>query len=350
MPRELLFDTRVGRFEIATYVVPPLGSEEVRVRLELAAPKHGTEAHAWAGEVNRGRRWDPDLRLFRDRSPDDSPRQPARLGIGNMAVGVIDAVGDAVHGLRLGDRVYGYMPVREVHQVAATRVRPLPVGLSAGAAVCIDPAHVAFVALRDGNVRLGDDVAVFGLGAIGLFTVQAARAAGVGRIIAVDPLAMRRERARQAGADAAVDPTAADVGVAIKEATEGQGVDVAVETSGADRALHEAIRCIRQCGTVVGVGWGSGTGAGLYLGEEFHVNRPTIVASQASSYWGNPDRDHPLWDEPRAQRMCAELFQRGALSPEGILEPIVGLDEAPAVLNLVRDDPGRVLKVGIRLS
>ncbi len=67
-------------------------------------------------------------------------------------------------------------------------------------------------------------------------------------------------------------------------------MDVAIETSGVDRALREAIRCLRQCGTVVGVGWGSGTGAGLYLGEEFHVNRPTIVASQASSYWGNPDR------------------------------------------------------------
>ncbi len=42
----------------------------------------------------------------------------------------------------------------------------------------MDPAHVAFVAMRDGNVRLGDDVAVFGLGAIGLLTVQAAHAAG----------------------------------------------------------------------------------------------------------------------------------------------------------------------------
>ena len=67
--------------------------------------------------------------------------------------------------------------------------------LTPEAAVCIDPAHVAVVAVRDGNVRLGDRVAVFGLGAIGLLTVQAARASGAERVMAVDPLDTRRERA-----------------------------------------------------------------------------------------------------------------------------------------------------------
>ena len=47
---------------------------------------------------------------------------------------------------------------------------------------------------------------------------------------------------------------------------------------------------------------------------------------------------------------CAELFRRGKLSPEGILDPIVSLDEAPEVLQAVRYDPTRVLKVGIRLG
>ena len=349
MPRELMFETTAERFVLQDYDVPPLAPGDVQVRIELAAPKHGTESHIWSGNVNRGRRWDPKLRMFLDPPPGDALSRPPLMRVGNMAVGVVEEVGVGVEELRPGERVYGYMPVREVHQAPAARLRPLAGGLTPEAAVCIDPAHVAFVAVRDGKVRLGDRVAVFGLGAIGLLTVQAARASGAERVMAVDPLAARRERALRIGADAAFDPTTGDVALAIKEATERRGVDVAIETSGADRAMHEAIRCIMQCGTVVAVGWGSGTGAGLYLGEEFHVNRPTIVASQASSYWGNPDRDHPLWDERRAQEACAELFRRGKLSPQGILDPIVSLDEAPEVLQAVRHDPARVLKVGIRL-
>ena len=168
-------------------------------------------------------------------------------------------------------------------------------------------------------------------------------------MVAVDPLAPRRERALRMGAAAVFDPAAGDLGVAIKEATARRGVDVAIETSGADSGMHEAMRCIMQCGTVVNVGWGTGTGVGLYLGEELHVNRPRIVASQASSYWSNPDRDHPLWDEPRAQTACAELFRRGKLSADGILEPIVDFENAPDMLQSVLDNPSGVLKVGIRL-
>jgi len=349
MPRELVFDRASQRFAVRAVDLPPLAPTQAQVRIELATPKHGTESHAWGRPVNRGRRWDPERRIFLD-PPADRPVPAGTLGVGNMAVGMVTRIGAAVETLKPGDRVYGYMPVRELHQTAAAQVRLLPDGLTPHAAVCVDPAHVAFVAVRDGKVRLGDCVAVFGLGAIGLLAVQAARGAGADRVVAVDLLPERRARALRMGADAVFDPRDGDVALAIKDATERRGVDVAIETSGADRAVHDAIRCIMQCGTVVGVGWGSGSGEGLYLGEEFHVNRPTIVASQASSYWGNPDRDHPLWDEQRAQLVCAALFRRGTFTPDGVLDPIVSLDEAPEVMQAIRESPGRVLKVGIRLN
>src|SRR5437868_6152066 len=79
--------------------------------------------------------------------------------------------------------------------------------------------HVAFVAVRDGNIRVGDDVAVFGLGAIGLLTVQVAKAAGAHRVFGIDPLSARRDYALQHGADAVFDPRAGDTAVAIKHAT-----------------------------------------------------------------------------------------------------------------------------------
>ena len=69
MPREVVFDTRAKRFLIRETEQPALAPGEVQVRIELAAPKHGTESHAWSGHVFRGRRWDPELRLFREAAP-----------------------------------------------------------------------------------------------------------------------------------------------------------------------------------------------------------------------------------------------------------------------------------------
>lgn len=343
MPLELRFRPSTGGFALEAYDVPALAATQIRARTILAAPKHGTETRIWEGTGFRGRRWDGRLRLFLD--PQDSgSERPEAISVGNLAVAEVTETGTAVTGLCAGDRVYGYMPVRQVQTCEAAAVTPLG-DLTPEDAVCTDPAHVAFVAMRDGQVRLGDAVAVFGLGAIGLLTVQAARASGASAVIAVDPLATRRARALAMGADLALDPGDGDVALAIKRATGLDGVDVAFEVSGADAALRSAIRCIRQCGTVVAVAWGHGDGRGLHLGEEFHVNRPTLIASQA--VWANPDRDHPRWNEARARAACADLFRSGRFTSRGILDPIVGLREAVPVLEAVLHDPGSVLKVGV---
>ena len=349
MPLELRFRPATERFELAPYDPPLLGPRQVRGQTALAAPKHGTEMRSWHRDAFRGRRWDARLRLFVDPGDTPPPAAPESVAVGNMGVVTVTEVGAEVDDLRPGDRVYGYMPVREVQTLDAGGLRPLG-PLSPEDAVCIDPAHVAITAVRDGNVRLGDDVAVFGLGAIGLMTVQAARASGARRVIAVDPLPSRRARATALGADLALDPAAGDVALAIKHATDLDGVDVALEISGADPALRDAIRCIRQCGTVVGVGWSKTDGRGLYLGEEFHINRPTLVASQHSEYWGNPSRDHPLWSPGRVRTACHELFAAGRLTARAVLDPVVPLHQAAEVLDAVLHDPGAVLKVGVRFS
>jgi threonine dehydrogenase-like Zn-dependent dehydrogenase len=346
MAWELRFRPALGRFSLEAYEPGEPGPGEVRSETILAAPKHGTELRLWQGGGFRGRRWDARLRLFLDPEP-VTAAAPESLPVGNMGVATITGVGPGVRDLAPGDRVYGYMPVREVQLLPAAGLRPLG-RLSPEDAVCIDPAHVAFVAVRDGAIRLGDTVAVFGLGAIGLLAVQAARASGALRVIGVDPLAPRRARALALGADAVRDPGDGDVALAIKQLTGDAGVDVALEVSGTDASLRQAIRCLRQCGTVVAVAWGHGDGRGLYLGEEFHVNRPTVVASQA--VWDNPDRDHPRWNAERAQAACAELFLTGRLTSRGVLDPVVSLQEAPGVLDAILHDPGRVLKVGVRFA
>nr|WP_281380333.1 zinc-binding alcohol dehydrogenase [Armatimonas rosea] len=266
-----------------------------------------------------------------------------------MVVGEVLEVGAAVTRFAPGDRVFGYGQVRE--QVHLPEAKLFPLGeLSEADAVCCDPAHVAFVAVRDGNIRIGDDVAVFGLGAIGLLAVQLARAAGAHRVFAVDPLALRREHALAHGATAALNPLSCDPALEIKLATQKLGVDVAIETSGNGKALNDSIRCVRQCGTVVHVPWGPKDASALKLGEEFHHNRPTIVGSQAWVGWGNADRSHPLWDHERAYLATIQLFRDRKLTGEGIVTPIVAFEDAPDVLPTIFTAPEKSIKIGVRFE
>lgn len=351
MPRRIVTEDGT-RFWITEAELPPLKAEEIRVRVAFAAPKHGTESQLISGSPFQTKQWDPELRLFlpRPETPATSaPAPPTPRGIGNMVVGTVLEVGADVTRFQPGDKVFGSGQISEIVQAPATKFRPLST-LTPVDAVCTEPGHVAFVAVRDGNIRIGDDVAVFGLGAIGLLTIQIARAGGAHRVFGIDPLAARREYALQHGADAAFDPRAQDTAVAIKQDTDRHGVDVAIETSGNGRALNDAIRCLRQCGTVVHVPWGPKDASDLKLGEEFHHNRPTIVGSQAWEGWGNPDRSHPLWNAERAYQATIDLFRAGRITGEGIVTPIVSFEEAPSVLPTIFTDPNRSIKIGVVLE
>ncbi len=348
MPREIV-TVDGSSFYFRDYDLHALGENDVRVQVQFAAPKHGTELHGLTGSAFDHKVWDKELRMFLPRNATEPAAKKQARNIGNMIVGAVVETGSAVTRFKAGDHVFGYGPIREVHQAGEMQLRPLG-NLSEVNAVCVDPAHVAFVAVRDGNIRIGDAVAVYGLGAIGLMAVQIARAGGARKVFAVDPLAMRREHALAHGADDAFDPTVVDAALQIKLATGRKGVDVAIETSGNSRALHDAIRCIRQCGTVVHVPWGPHDNSHLHLDEEFHLNRPTLVGSQAWEGWGNHDRDFPLWDWERAYQTTIELFRAGLLSGEGVITPIVSFDEAPAALVAIRDAPQTTIKFGVRVA
>ncbi len=319
-----------------------LRDEEIRIVSELTAAKHGTEKGELTGEsIYSNVPMAPSGNVF-DRSR-TKPYDPASWRpVGNTTVGTVSEVGKKVKDFKEGDRVYRNGGFRTIHQ--GTGFKNLPAGLSPEAACCLDPADFALAAVRDGQIRIGERIIVFGMGAIGLFTVQIARLSGAVDVIAVDPVAKRRELALAHGATAAVDPNAVgDFGMASREWFE-NGADVTIEASGNHHALNQCLRATCYRGRVVPLAFYIGDASGLFLGEEFHFNQLEIISARACSH---PQREL-FWDEGRIVDTLIRLFVAGSLHASGLPDPIVTMDELPETYGKIRHAPDEVVKVAVR--
>jgi 2-desacetyl-2-hydroxyethyl bacteriochlorophyllide A dehydrogenase len=211
--------------------------------------------------------------------------------IGHEYVGTVLAVGDAVQGVAVGDRVLGcfqsacgrcfFCRHGWFHKCDSSRtfghgatlgslqgtqaeqalipsaelvLRKIPQGMSDEAALFAgDVMGTGYHAVADSGLRAGDVAAVLGLGPVGLCAVQAARAAGAARVIAVDTVPERLAMAESFGAHA-VHLDEGDPRRAAREATEGRGVDVCIDAVGHPQAFDLALRITRKRGTVQAVG------------------------------------------------------------------------------------------------
>lgn len=323
------------------------GPGEVLLRSTLSAEKHGTMLLIYRGmsPINE-KRFDGEGGLFHD--IEDPPVWDASspMHLGNMGVGIIEEVGTDVDDLQVGDRVYGHLSIRESHTVFASGIHKAPDSLSDEQLVCEDPALVAFTGIREGHVRLGDTIAIFGMGAIGLMAVQMAKLSGARLVVAIEPCKLRADLAKAYGADVVIDPSQdEDTGLAIRRATDMKGVDTSLEVSGSHKALHHAIRGTRYGGTIVPVAWYSGGATDLRLGEEWHFNRQTLVSGARLE--SVPYRDYPLWDQERVEQTVLQLFGQGKLRVDGMLQPRVPISEAAEAYRMIDEQPERCVKLAV---
>jgi threonine dehydrogenase-like Zn-dependent dehydrogenase len=268
--------------------------------------------------------------------------------LGNQWVGIIVEKGGDVGRFCVRDRVCGYGSIRETQIVDAVNdpfLLKVPDTMSWKSALCLDPAQFALGGVRDGHLRLGDRVAVFGLGAIGAIAAQMASVAGAAYVAVIDPIEKRRHAALDAGADTAFDPLREDVGLEPKKATGRAGVDVAIETSGNEQALQQALRGLAYGGTIAFVGWARAFSGTLDLGREAHFNNAKLIFSRASS---EPNSDYPRWDRRRITMSCWSMLASGAIDCERIVDPVVTFDKVPrAYEEYVDRNPQQSVKLGV---
>lgn len=227
-----------------------------------------------------------DLHLYHGRIP----LEPG-FTLGHEFVGTVIAAGPDVADVAVGDRVLGcfvtacgrcfFCRRRDFHKCETGKVfghgktlgglqgaqaeqvlvphadltlRKVPAGLSDDAALFAgDVMGTGFHAIRAAALAPGDSVAVLGLGPVGLCAILAARASGAGTIVAVDSVPERLAMAERFGATA-VHLTDGDPRKAVRAATAGRGVDLAVDAVGHPQALDLACRLARNGGAVSVIG------------------------------------------------------------------------------------------------
>jgi threonine dehydrogenase-like Zn-dependent dehydrogenase len=138
--------------------------------------------------------------------------------------------------------------------------------ISDSEAACLQSLSDSVAAVETADVQMGDTVAIFGQGSMGLECLQIARISGAGRIITVDVRDESCRISKELGADVALNARTCDPVEAIRDLTEGNGADVVFECAGGSpkqglagtASLRQAIDAVRSGGKIVGVSWFGG--------------------------------------------------------------------------------------------
>ncbi len=263
-----------GRIELQDKPIPDVGPNDALLRITTTTIC-GTDVHILKGEY---------------------PVRPG-LTIGHEPVGIIEKLGSSVQGYHEGQRVLAGAITPSGHSMAClcgcssqdgagtrhgfkamggwkfgntldgaqadyllvpdamTNLASVPDALSdEQVLMCPDILSTGFSGAERARVRIGDTVAIFAQGPIGLCATVGARLMGATRVIAVETVPERRAMSRRLGADHVVDFATEDPVEAIMKLTDGRGVDVAIEALGRQQTFEWALRSLRPGGTLSSLG------------------------------------------------------------------------------------------------
>ncbi|MFC5366157.1 zinc-dependent alcohol dehydrogenase [Salinirubrum litoreum] len=293
MSRSLFF-TAEREVAVREREVGPPGPEEVRVETTVSAVSPGTELLLYRGDAPQSMETDATLPAFAD----EDLSYPLRYGY--AAVGDVTAVGEDVADDWLGETVFGFNPHESAFLAEPSHLIRVPGDCSPEQAAFLPTVETAVNFVMDGRPVVGERLAVFGQGLVGLTTTAILAEFPLSSLVTVETVPERRERSRGFGADESIDPTAVPDTLS---PSDGTGVDLAYELSGNPRALDDAVGATAYDGRIVVGSWYGTKRADLGLGGRFHRERIDITSSQVSTidpeFRGRWDTDRRLsvaWD------------------------------------------------------
>lgn len=197
----------------------------------------------------------------------------------------------------------------------------------------IEPLAVGFHAANQGGAHAGQTAVVFGTGCIGLTSLLAMQAEGVSTIYVVDIMAKRLDKARELGATACVNPMEVNLEEEIDRLTNGRGVDLVIETSGAEKAAQQAIHIARKGATIVFVGYS----------KDGMLHLPMNMALDKELTFKTIFRYRHIYP------MAIEAVAAGRINLKGIVTHVYDFDRLPEALDQCIEDKANVVKAVIRV-
>ncbi|MGB2716532.1 MAG: alcohol dehydrogenase catalytic domain-containing protein [Vicinamibacterales bacterium] len=238
-------------------------------------------------------------------------------------------------GWRFGNTINGAWAEYLLVPDARANLARIPDGLTDEQVLMLpDIASTGISGAESGGVKIGDAVAVFAQGPIGLCATVGARLRGAAIVAGVDGIAERRNMATHFGATHTFDPKTTDVVKQLKALTNGRGVDVAIEALGRQETFEAALRSIRPGGTL--------SSLGVYSGK--------VVAPYEAFYAGLGDQRIVTTLCPGGKERMRRLMEMVATSRIDLM-PLVthafDLDDIKEAYDLFSQQGDGVLKVAL---
>jgi len=333
--------TEYKKLELVQMPEPEMGPDDVLVRVR-ACGICGSDVHGYDGSTGR--------------------RRPPLI-MGHEASGEVSAIGANVRGFKPGDRVtfdstvycgkchfcargdvnlcddrqvVGVAPVEyrrhgafaEYVSVPQHIVYKLPDSFPYEHAALIEAVSIGVHAVSITPVKLGDTVVMVGVGMIGSVTLQAAKAAGCTRIIAVDIDDIKLERAKAIGATDTLNPKKTDVKQAVLEMTGGRGADLAFECVGYSDSVATAIHSVRKGGSVTLVG---NLSPSIEMPLQYVVTREIRLQGSCASCGEYPQ--------------CIDLMARGVIKVAPLISAVAPLADGPSWFDRLYNHEPNLVKV-----
>jgi alcohol dehydrogenase len=243
--------------------------------------------------------------------------------------------GGAVGGWKFGNTINGAWAEYLLVPDAKANLALIPPGLTdEDVVLCPDIFSTGLSGAESGGIKVGDSVAVFAQGPIGLCATLGAKLKGASLIIGVDTMHDRLEMARRFGADVTLNARNGDAILEIKALTDGRGVDVAIEALGQQETFENALRAIRPGGTLSSLGVYSGKLVAPYQAIHAGLGDQRIVTTLCPG------------GKERMRRLMAMIEHRRVdLSP--LVTHHFALDEIETAFDVFSQQRYGVLKVAL---